>query len=135
MTETTGSKVKLVYVEDQPDMINLVRAILDKQGYEVIGALGGENGIDTIRSEKPDLVLLDIMMPHMSGWDVFEKMKADEGMENIPVIILTVKAQQYDKVAALYSARVDDYITKPFSPGELIRRVDNVMNSRKRKPT
>jgi DNA-binding response OmpR family regulator len=74
----------------------------------------------------PDLVLLDLMMPDMDGWDVYQQMKADETTQNIPVIVVTAKAQSIDKVLGLHIAKVDDYISKPFSPQELIDSVEKV---------
>jgi DNA-binding response OmpR family regulator len=117
----------LVYVEDEQEMIDLVRLILSRRGYEVIGANGGREGLAAIREAKPDLVLLDLMMPDMDGWDVYQQMKADESTRDIPVIVVTAKAQSIDKVLGLHIAKVDDYISKPFSPNELMESVDKVL--------
>ena len=68
---------KVVYIEDEPEMIDLVRLILGRKGFEVIGANGGIEGLDTVRRERPDLVLLDLMMPDMDGWEVYQQIKAD----------------------------------------------------------
>ena len=121
---------RLVYVEDEREMIDLVRLILGRRGFEVIGANGGRDGLETIRRELPDLVLLDLMMPDMDGWDVYQQMKADEATRNIPVIVVTAKAQSIDKVLGLHIAKVDDYISKPFSPQELTESVDKVLARR-----
>jgi two-component system response regulator VicR len=118
---------RVVYVEDEVEMIDLVRLILGRKGYEVIGADGGREGLDTIRKELPDLVLLDLMMPDMDGWDVYQQMKGEPSTRSIPVIIVTAKAQNIDKVLGLHIARVDDYISKPFSPQELIESVEKVL--------
>ncbi len=75
-----------------------------------------------IRQEMPDLVLLDLMMPDMDGWEVYQQMKADEKTKGIPVIVVTAKAQSIDKVLGLHIAKVDDYIAKPFSPQDLIEQ-------------
>ena len=122
---------RLVYVEDEQEMIDLVRLILTRRGYEVIGANGGREGLDTIRRENPDLVLLDLMMPDMDGWDVYQQIKADENTRDIPVIVVTAKAQSIDKVLGLHIAKVNDYISKPFSPQELIDSVEKVLGRRK----
>jgi DNA-binding response OmpR family regulator len=82
-----------------------------------------------IRKELPDLVLLDLMMPDLDGWEVYQQMKADERTRHIPVIVVTAKAQSIDKVLGLHIAKVDDYITKPFSPQELLASVDRVLGS------
>jgi two-component system, OmpR family, response regulator VicR len=121
---------RLVYVEDEREMIDLVRLILGRKGFEVIGAHGGREGLDTIRRELPDLVLLDLMMPDMDGWDVYQQMKAEEATREIPVIVVTAKAQSIDKVLGLHIAKVDDYISKPFSPQELIESVEKVLARR-----
>lgn len=118
---------RIVCIEDEPEMIDLVRLILGRKGFELIGAVGGREGLETVRQVKPDLVLLDLMMPDMDGWEVYQHMKADEELRNIPVIIVTAKAQSIDKVLGLHIAKVDDYITKPFGPQELIESVNRVL--------
>jgi DNA-binding response OmpR family regulator len=84
-----------------------------------------------IRREMPDLVLLDLMMPDMDGWEVYQQMKADEKTKSIPVIVVTAKAQSIDKVLGLHIAKVDDYIAKPFSPQDLMNSVEKVLNKTK----
>ena len=118
---------RVVCVEDEPEMIDLVRLILGRKGYEVIGANGGIEGLETVRRERPDLVLLDLMMPDMDGWEVYQQIKADPGLRDIPVIVVTAKAQSIDKVLGLHIAKVDDYITKPFGPQELLESVDKIL--------
>jgi len=130
----TESVYRVVYVEDEQEMIDLVRLILGRKGYEVIGANGGREGLSLIQSEIPDLVLLDLMMPDMDGWDVYQQMKADEKTRQIPVIIVTAKAQNIDKVLGLHIAKVEDYIAKPFSPIELIQSVEKIL-SQKQEPS
>ena len=118
---------KIICIEDEPEIIDLVKLILGRHSYHVIGANGGRAGLEIIRAEKPDLVLLDLMMPDMDGWDVYQQMKAEEETRGIPVIIVTAKAQSIDKVLGLHIAKVDDYIAKPFSPHELVESVDRVL--------
>ncbi len=120
---------KVVVIEDDPEMINLVKLILKKEGFDVTGAMGGRDGLDAIEHLNPDLVLLDLMMPDIDGWEVYQTMKANDLMKNIPVIIITAKAQSIDKVLGLHIAKVDDYITKPFSPNELVTSVRRVLAS------
>ncbi len=126
MDETT--KKTILCVEDEPEMIDLIRLILSRRGYIVQGAAGGVEGIRMIREQHPDLVLLDLMMPDMDGWEVYQQMKADLAMRDIPVIVVTAKAQNIDKVLGLHIAKVDDYIAKPFSPQELMDSVDKVLS-------
>jgi DNA-binding response OmpR family regulator len=118
---------QIVYIEDEPDMIDLVRLILNRKGYEVKGAVGGRDGLDLIRSSLPDLVLLDLMMPDMDGWEVYQQIKAADATRSIPVIVITAKAQNIDKVLGLHIAKVDDYISKPFNPQQLIESVERVL--------
>ena len=118
---------RILCIEDEAEMIELMRLILSRKGYQVSGAAGGQEGLEKVRDEMPDLVLLDLMMPDMGGWEVYQQMKADEKLKDIPVIIVTAKAQNIDKVLGLYIAKVDDYIAKPFSPSELIDSVEHVL--------
>lgn len=124
------SDKKLVYIEDEPGMIDLVELILNRRGFEVHGAHGGREGLDMVRRELPDLVLLDLMMPDLDGWDVYQQMKSDESTRDIPVIVVTAKAQNIDKVLGLHIAKVEDYISKPFSPQELLDSVEKVLARR-----
>ena len=117
----------ILCIEDEPEMIDLIRLILSRRGFEIRGANGGKEGLEIIRNEHPDLVLLDLMMPEMDGWEVYQQMKADEAAKDIPVIVVTAKAQSIDKVLGLHIAKVDDYIAKPFSPQELLASVDTVL--------
>ena len=121
------NKKKVVCVEDEPEIIDLIRLILGRKGYDLTGATGGQEGLDTIRRVKPDLVLLDLMMPDMDGWEVYQQMKADPDLKDIPVIVVTAKAQSIDKILGLHIAKVDDYVTKPFGPQELLQSVERVL--------
>jgi len=118
---------RVVCIEDEPEMIDLVRLILGRKGFEVIGANGGVEGLEAVRREKPDLVLLDLMMPDMDGWEVYQQIKADENLRHIPVVVVTAKAQSIDKVLGLHIAKVDDYITKPFGPQELLESIGKIL--------
>jgi DNA-binding response OmpR family regulator len=126
MTDNTDA-IKVVCIEDEPEMIDLVKLILTRRGYEVIGAAGGREGLAAIERVQPDLVLLDLMMPDMDGWEVYQQMKSNESMKDIPVIVVTAKAQSIDKVLGLHIAKVNDYITKPFGPSELLSSVIRVL--------
>jgi DNA-binding response OmpR family regulator len=120
-------KKVVVCIEDEPEMIDLVKLILGRKGFELVGAVGGREGLETVRQLKPDLVLLDLMMPDMDGWEVYQKMKTDEELKEIPVIVVTAKAQSIDKVLGLHIAKVEDYVTKPFGPQELLQAVNKVL--------
>ena len=121
----------ILSIEDDQEMIDLIRLILSRRGYDVRGANSGEEGLKIIRKDHPDLILLDLMIPDMDGWEVYQQMKADDATKNIPVIVVTAKAQSIDKVLALHIAKVDDYIAKPFSPQELLNSVDAVLAGKK----
>jgi len=123
-------KKKVVCIEDEPEMIDLVKLILGRKGFELTGAMGGREGLEAVRRIKPDLVLLDLMMPDMDGWEVYQQMKADADMQKIPVIVVTAKAQSIDKVLGLHIAKVDDYVTKPFGPQELLQSVEKVLGAK-----
>ena len=110
-------------------MIDLIRLILGRRGFDVKGATGGLEGLKMVRQELPDLVLLDLMMPDLDGWEVYQQMKADEKTRGIPVIVVTAKAQNIDRVLGMHIAKVDDYITKPFSPQELLNSVEKVLSN------
>lgn len=118
---------RIVCIEDEPEMIDLIKLILERKGFEVIGAGGGKAGLESIRKEKPDVILLDLMMPDMDGWEVYQQIKADKDIRDIPVIVVTAKAQSIDKVLGLHIAKVDDYIPKPFSPQELLDSIQQVL--------
>ena len=117
----------ILCIEDEPDMIELLHIILRRKGFKVSGASTGIEGLRMVREMAPDLVLLDLMMIDMGGWEVYQQMKADDKTKNIPVIVVTAKAQSIDKVLGLHIAKVDDYITKPFSPSDLLNSVTKVL--------
>ncbi len=123
-------KKRVVCVEDEPEIIDLIRLILGRKGFDLTGATGGLEGLEAIRRVKPDLVLLDLMMPDMDGWEVYQQMKADPELKNIPVIVVTAKAQSIDKILGLHIAKVDDYVTKPFGPQELLQSVERVLSAK-----
>ena len=123
----SANPIRVVCIEDEPDMIDLVRLILAPQGFEVVGASNGAEGLRLVESLRPALVLLDLMMPNMDGWEVYQRMKANDEMNKIPVIVITAKAQSIDKMLGLRIAKVDDYITKPFGPTQLIKSIEKVL--------
>ena len=124
----------IVYIEDDAEMIDLVILILSRRGYEVKGAHGGRQGLDLVQKEIPALILLDLMMPDIDGWDVYHQLKANDATRTIPVIVITAKAQAIDRVLGLHIAKVDDYISKPFRPQELLDSVERVLKSTESQP-
>jgi two-component system, OmpR family, response regulator VicR len=120
----------ILCIEDEQEMISLIKLILERKGYQVVGAVGGQQGLEEMKRNKPDLILLDLMMPDMDGWEVYRRMKSDNELADIPVIIVTAKAQNIDKVLGLHIAKVDDYITKPFGPQDLLESMNRVFAKR-----
>jgi two-component system, OmpR family, response regulator VicR len=123
---------KIMVVDDEPDLVEVVKLILESDGYIVITAGGGEEALDKIEKEKPDLVLLDIIMPRMDGWEVFSRIKSNPKTHETPVIMLTAKDQRIDKLIGLHVVRVDDYITKPFGRAELLERIKRVLQEKQK---
>jgi len=115
---------KILIVEDEPNMVAGLRDNFEFEGYEVVSAYNGAEGLERALAESPDLVLLDVMMPKMSGLDVCKQLKAKR--PSIPIIMLTARGQEVDKVVGL-ELGADDYVTKPFSIRELIARVKAVL--------
>jgi DNA-binding response OmpR family regulator len=122
-----AEKPTILCIEDEEEMIELIAVILARHGYEVIGALGGRLGIEKVAQLKPDLVLLDLMMPELDGWGVLQRMRANNELQNIPVVIVTAKASELDRIFGLEIARVEGYITKPFGPQELVQTVQRAL--------
>ncbi|MCG8499701.1 MAG: response regulator [Firmicutes bacterium] len=119
-------KKKILIVDDTEFMIKLVSDILEDAGYEAISATRGTEGLLKVRSEKPDLVILDIVMPDMNGFEVCKILREDESNNLMPIIILTSQDNEDDKLTGL-ELGADDYITKPFNPRELLGRVKNTL--------
>jgi DNA-binding response OmpR family regulator len=125
-----ADKPTILCIEDEEEMIELITLILARHNYNVVGALGGQAGLDSVRELKPDLVLLDLMMPKMDGWELLQRVRADPELQQIPVIVVTARASEIDRVFGLQIARVQGYITKPFGPQELVQSVQRVLQDR-----
>ncbi len=117
---------KVLIVDDEPDTLELVKLVLESGGFGTMLAASGMEALAQIERTKPDLVLLDIMMPDMDGWDVFRKIKEKDS--KIPIAILTAKAQNIDRLLGLHVLKADDYITKPFGKNELINKVRKLVS-------
>jgi phosphate regulon transcriptional regulator PhoB len=118
-TRTSG---RVLVVEDERDVAELIRYNLTREGYDVVVAGSGGDAIKQAREVQPDLVLLDIMVPHVNGWEVCRRLKQDAETRAIPVIMVTGRVEEGDKVLG-FEMGADDYVTKPFSPRELVARV------------
>jgi len=121
------TKKRILCIEDHPEMIELIRLILSREGFAVEGAEGGREGLQAIQEKPPDLVLLDLMMPDMDGWEVYRQIKSNAELSDIPVIAVTAKAQKIDRILGLHIAGMDDFITKPFGPEELVASVERLL--------
>lgn len=120
------SKERVLIIEDEPNIIELVAYNLEKEGWLVSKAQTGEEGWEKIQAEHPDIILLDLMLPGIDGMEICRRTRQNKLTRDIPIIILTAKAEEADRVLGLESG-ADDYVTKPFSPRELIARIRAVL--------
>ena len=124
------TKAKILCIEDDPDMIDYIRLILGKAGYEVVGADGGVKGLEVMREVKPDLILLDLMMPGMDGAEVLLEKKLDADIRDIPVIALTALDSPFDQIMWLARTDLQDFIVKSKLPRrELIARIERILQT------
>lgn len=123
-TEKAGRKILLI--EDEKDMVYAVTLQLESSGYKIITALDGQEGLKTARIEKPDLIILDLMLPKMDGYKVCGLLKADIRYNKIPIIMFTARAQESDKKMG-EEAGADAYITKPFDPQALLTKIKELL--------
>lgn len=117
---------KLLVVDDEPDIVELLAYNLKKEGFEVASAFDGEDALAKIRKEKFDFIILDLMLPGIQGMELCRVLRNDPTTKNIPIIMLTAKGEEVDKILGLEMG-ADDYMTKPFSPRELLARIKTVM--------
>ena len=123
MSSAVSANTKILVIEDEERMARFVRLNLEQDGFQVSEALNGREGLDKLRTFMPDLILLDVMLPDLDG---FELLKMIREIDSVPVIMLTAKGEEEDKVRGL-ELGADDYVTKPFSPRELVSRVKAVL--------
>lgn len=116
----------IAIVEDESNIVELIKYNLDREGYKTISANNGRKGLEMIKQELPDLVILDLMLPELDGLSVCKQLRSDPQTKSIPIIILTAKSEEADRVLGLEMG-ADDYVTKPFSPRELVARVRAVL--------
>lgn len=128
-----AQQARILVVDDEPDILNLLEYNLKRSGFQAILAKDGPEAIEAAKAHKPDLVLLDIMLPDMEGTEVLRRLKSMEATASIPVIMLTAKGEEVDKIVG-FELGAEDYITKPFSPRELILRVKAVLKRTAERP-
>ncbi len=120
------AKARILAVDDQKQIARMVQISLEQAGFEVDVAYDGQEALDKVAADKPDLVVLDVMMPGMDGWEVLRRLKAKEETASIPVVMLTAKSQDAD-LARGWEEGCDMYLTKPFNPRELVSVVNRVL--------
>ncbi|MDQ2799737.1 MAG: response regulator [Armatimonadota bacterium] len=118
---------KILTCDDEKHIVRLIQVNLERQGYEVVTAYNGAEALEAVAAEKPDLIVLDVMMPEMTGFEVLEELKKNPETENIPVIMLTARSQDADVLRGWQSG-VECYLTKPFNPMELIAFVKRIFS-------
>ncbi len=123
------AKQKVLVVDDEPDIVETLKFRLESQGFEVITAYDGLEALEKARNERPDLIILDLMLPKMDGYQVCRLLKFDEKYSNIPVLMLTAKTQEIDRTTGLKTG-ADEYMTKPFDSQELMKTVKDMLTSK-----
>ena len=120
------AKGKILVVDDEIYIVHILDFSLGMEGYEVITALDGEQAVERAQAEKPDLIVLDIMMPKLDGYETCKILKGDPATRDIPVILLSAKGRNIDPKIG-FEVGADDYITKPFSPRKLVERINGIL--------
>jgi two-component system, OmpR family, phosphate regulon response regulator PhoB len=126
VTESTAVAERVLVVDDEPDIVALVAYHLAKSGYTVSTATNGPEGLAVARRDKPSIIVLDLMLPGLSGLEVMEELRGDSATSNIAVLMLTARREESDRIKGL-TVGADDYLTKPFSPQELVLRVAAIL--------
>jgi two-component system alkaline phosphatase synthesis response regulator PhoP len=125
--EVSGmAKGRILVVDDEIYIVHILDFSLGMEGYEVVTALDGEQALEKARTEKPDLIVLDIMMPKLDGYETCKRLKADPTTKDMPVILLSAKGRNVDQKVG-FEVGADDYITKPFSPRKLVERINAIL--------
>jgi two-component system response regulator VicR len=120
---------KVLIVDDDREMVELIQLFLANAGYQTLTAVSGEAALETAFRELPDLILLDIMMPKIDGWEVFRSIRNDPHTKNIPIAFITARTQNIDKMIGLSVMKAEGYITKPFGKKELLEEVERILRS------
>ncbi len=118
---------RVVCIEDEADMIELINLIVAREGFEFHGIRRGMDGLETVKREKPDLVLLDLMMPDLDGWTIYDRLKENPETEAIPIIIVTARGYQDPRLLTLRAAHAETVVSKPFGPKDLIDAINRAL--------
>lgn len=130
---SASSHKKILIVEDEKDILQLVKLYLEKEGHRTVAAMTGPEGLAQVKAEKPDLLILDLMLPELDGLEVCKRLRSNPDTATLPIIMLTAKAEESDTVIGL-ELGADDYVTKPFSPKTLVARVKALLRRMERAP-
>ena len=120
-----AKEAHILYIEDERATFDLVNQALKPLGYRVVRANSGQQGLTMMKKQKPDLLLLDLMMPDVNGWDVYRAVKTDETLADIPVIVITARLSDYDRTVIADLPQADGYIAKPFDVEQIVQIVQN----------
>lgn len=122
-----NTQARILSIEDDPEMIGLIQLIFERKGHRVIGVRRGELGLEFLKSLKPDVLLLDLMLPDIDGWELYRQMKADKELSKVPVIIVSAKDEQQDAAYGYHVIDDDRFVQKPFEVEELINTVHQAL--------
>ncbi len=122
-----NTQARILSIEDDPEMSSLIQLIFERKGHRVIGARRGELGLELIKSLKPDVLLLDLMLPDIDGWELYRQMKTDKELAKVPIIIVSARSEEQDAANGFHVIDNDRFIQKPFEVKELIDTVTHML--------
>jgi CheY-like chemotaxis protein len=128
--EGNTTKPRILCIEDEPGMLDLLRLILESAGYSFLSARDGQEGLEVMRRDRPDLILLDLWLPHVGGAEVLIQKKQDPAIQDIPVIAVTAMSSPFDQIMWKRRTEIQDYITKPFMRKQLLSSIERVLAAR-----
>jgi CheY-like chemotaxis protein len=133
--ESADTRPKILCIEDEAGMLDLLRLILESAGYSFLGARDGQEGLEVMHRERPDLVLLDLMLPEVGGAEVLLRKKQDPVIQHIPVIAVTAMSTPFDQIMWRHRTEIQDYITKPFMRKQLLSSIERVLTGASGQPS
>jgi CheY-like chemotaxis protein len=133
--ESADTRPKILCIEDEAGMLDLLRLILESAGYSFLGARDGQEGLEVMHRERPDLVLLDLMLPEVGGAEVLLRKKQDPVIQHIPVIAVTAMSTPFDQIMWRHRTEIEDYITKPFMRKQLLSSIERVLTGASGQPS
>lgn len=121
------SQARILSIEDDPEMRGLLQLVFERQGHHVVGVMKGNLGLELLRSLKPDVLLLDLMLPDVDGWELYRQLKADEELSEVPVVIVSARSEEDDALNGYHVIGDDRFVEKPFDVKDLINIVENAL--------